>query len=80
MIVLAGRFLLRMFNGHPAPIGDVWGSTVVTLPKKIEQRVFQEVFSGEEIAADANNGRVTIPLAKAFAHAPVALLIGHNNT
>jgi (1->4)-alpha-D-glucan 1-alpha-D-glucosylmutase len=75
VIALAGRFFLRLFNGHPAPTGDVWGNTALTLPKKIGQPRFQEVLTGRNIASEQREDGAVIPLAQAFSHCPAALLV-----
>jgi (1->4)-alpha-D-glucan 1-alpha-D-glucosylmutase len=75
VIALAGRFFLRLFNSHPAPSGDVWGNTAVVLPRRIEQRCFQDVFTGQSISIEQRDDGAVIPLAKAFSLCPAALLV-----
>ncbi len=74
LIALAGRFLLKIRNSHPAPTGDVWGNTAVVLPKKMTNCCFQDVFTGQTLTVEQRDDETIIPLAKAFAHCPVALL------
>ena len=74
-IALAGRFFLRLFNSHPAPTGDVWGNTAIVIPKKIKHQSFKDALTGEILAVETRDNQTVIPLAKAFAHCPVALLI-----
>lgn len=75
VIALAGRFFLRLFNGHPAPTGDVWGNTAVILPKKMGQPHFQDVLTGRNISIEQRQNGVVIPLGEAFSHCPAALLV-----
>jgi (1->4)-alpha-D-glucan 1-alpha-D-glucosylmutase len=79
VIALAGRFFLRLFNSHPAPIGDVWGNTAVILPRKIGRPVFQDVFTGRRVSIEQREDTAVIPLAQAFSHCPAALLISLEN-
>ena len=75
VIALAGRFFLRLFNGHPAPTGEVWGNSALILPKKIRQPRFQDVLTGRNIAIEQREDGAVIPLAQAFSHCPAALLV-----
>jgi (1->4)-alpha-D-glucan 1-alpha-D-glucosylmutase len=75
VIALAGRFFLRLLNSHAAPAGEVWGNTAAVLPRKIEQQCFQNVFTGQIVSIEQRDGEAAIPLAKAFSHCPVALLL-----
>ena len=77
-IALAGRFFLRLRNSHPAPIGDVWGNTVVTLPKKIKNLSFQDVFTDQTLTVEKRDGESSLPLAEVFSRCPVALLFSEN--
>jgi (1->4)-alpha-D-glucan 1-alpha-D-glucosylmutase len=75
VIALAGRFFLRLFNGHPAPTGDVWGNTALILPKKIRQPRFQDALTGRDIAIEQREDGAVISLSQAFSHCPAALLV-----
>lgn len=77
VIALAGRFFLDLCGSYGAPLGEpAWGNTSVTLPKKMDGLSFEDVLTGKKITAEARSGKVTIPLAEAFSHCPVALLFG----
>jgi len=78
VIALAGRFMLKLRNSHPAPIGDVWANTVIPLPKKIKHSSFQDVLTGQRLAVAERDGEPALPLAQVFAHCPVALLFAEN--
>src|SRR5262249_30219034 len=75
-IVLAGRYFMKLCNSHRSPLGEASGNTAVTLPAKIRHRCFQDVFTGQIVAAAPRDGEAAISLAKAFSHCPVALLSG----
>ena len=78
VIALAGRFFLRLFNSRAVPSADVWSDTVVVLPESMTERTFRDVFTGESVQSEERNGRVIIPIVRAFAHCPVALLAAVN--
>jgi (1->4)-alpha-D-glucan 1-alpha-D-glucosylmutase len=78
VIALVGRLFLRIRNSHPAPIGDVWGNTAMLLPKRIKSGSFQDVFTGQTFTAEEHESEAALPLAKVFAHCPVALLFAEN--
>jgi (1->4)-alpha-D-glucan 1-alpha-D-glucosylmutase len=80
VIAVAGRFLLKMCNSHRAPVGDLWGNTCVLLPKKMEHQRFQEVFTGQTIAAENRDGKMSLPLASVFSHCSVALLVSQDKS
>ena len=74
VIALAGRFFLKIRNSHPTPVGEVWGNTAITLPKKIKHCCFQDVFTGRTLTVDQRDGELVLPLSQAFSHSSVALL------
>ena len=76
VIALAGRFFVKLCNSHRMPVGATWGNTVALIPRKLDQQCFQDVFTGRTIAAEKRDGAAAISLAQAFAHFPVALLVG----
>jgi (1->4)-alpha-D-glucan 1-alpha-D-glucosylmutase len=76
-IALTGRFFLKLRDSHQCPTGEsVWMDSAVVLPKKLERQSFRDVFTGQTIAVERRDGQASIPLSKAFAHCPVALLSG----
>jgi len=76
VIAVVARFFIKLCNSHRSPMGDTWGNTVITLPDKIGQQSFRDVFTGETIEVTRREGEAVIPLAKVFSHCPVALLVG----
>jgi (1->4)-alpha-D-glucan 1-alpha-D-glucosylmutase len=78
LLVLAGRFFLKLCNSHNQPVGDVWGNTTIALPKKAEHLNFRDVFTGEAIAAEQREDGLFLPLNKVFSRCPVALLFAES--
>jgi (1->4)-alpha-D-glucan 1-alpha-D-glucosylmutase len=78
MLAVTGRFFLKLCNSHGKPIGDVWGNTTVALPKKVKHESFQNVFTGQTIAARRSDGRLSLPLNEVFSQCPVALLFAES--
>ncbi len=76
VLALAGRFFLRLPARDFPPVGEpAWADTVVLLPRRLKCRLYRDVFSGELVKVEGRNGANSVPLARAFAHLPVALLI-----
>jgi (1->4)-alpha-D-glucan 1-alpha-D-glucosylmutase len=70
------RLLTRLVSKDQWPLGpEVWGETVLHLPAPAVARRFTNVFTGEEIVAASE---ATLPLARLFAHFPVALCLAEN--
>ncbi len=80
VLALTGRFFLRMCNSHAKPIGDVWGNTAVTLPKKAGHESFRNIFNGQTITARESDGRMVLPLNEVFSQCPVALLFAESRS
>ena len=78
LVALTGRFFLKLCNSHGKPIGDTWGDTKLILPKRFEQTNFQDVFTGQSIAAEKHEDGLALPLSQVFSHCPVALLFAEN--
>jgi (1->4)-alpha-D-glucan 1-alpha-D-glucosylmutase len=78
LITVAGRFFLKLCNSHSKPVGDVWGNTTISLPKKSEHRHFRDIFSGQCVAAEERDGGLSLPLNKIFSRCPVALLFAES--
>ncbi|HEY6392697.1 MAG TPA: malto-oligosyltrehalose synthase [Bryobacteraceae bacterium] len=74
-IAVAGRFFFKMCNSHRSPVGDVWGNTSIVLPKKMEHRHFQDVFTGQTVAVENRDGNMSLPLTAVFSQCSVALLV-----
>jgi (1->4)-alpha-D-glucan 1-alpha-D-glucosylmutase len=78
LIALTGRFFLKLCNSHNKPVGEVWGNTTVELPKKIAHLSFRDIFTGETIAVEEQDGGRFLPVSKVFTRCPVALLFAES--
>jgi (1->4)-alpha-D-glucan 1-alpha-D-glucosylmutase len=78
-VTIAPRLYLRLLGDREIPpLGEaVWGDTAVELPKEVSQPIeLKSVFDGTTVATATVGNRITVKLADALAHFPVALLIG----
>ena len=74
-IAVCGRFFMALGASHQMPVGEhAWGDTVVLLRRGVPRLAFRDVFSRITVEAETRNGQFVLPLAKVFAHLPVALL------
>jgi len=80
VIAIAGRFFLDLCAAEQSPAGEVWRDTSVILPKRMGRQEFHEVFTGLTIPSEQDNGKVLIPLSKAFHAGPFALLFTSEST
>ena len=78
LIAATGRFFLKLCNSHNKPIGDVWGNTIIALPKKTAYRTFRDILSGETVAVEEREEGLVLPVNKTFSHCPVALLFAES--
>lgn len=73
VIIACGRFFAELGDGDNLPVGrGVWDDTFVSLAEGLPAASYREVFTGERVQVDSE-GR--LPLADAFAHLPVAILM-----
>jgi (1->4)-alpha-D-glucan 1-alpha-D-glucosylmutase len=76
VLVLAGRFFTQLERDSRAPLGaEIWGDTEVVLRKQLPSGSYRNVFTGKTVSPLQRNGDVIIPVADAFAHLPVAMLV-----
>ncbi len=78
LLAFTGRFFLKLCNSHGKPVGDVWGNTTVALPKKAGHTSFRDILTGETVTAEEREGALILPVARVFAHCPVALLVAES--
>jgi (1->4)-alpha-D-glucan 1-alpha-D-glucosylmutase len=78
LVVLAGRFFLKLCNSHNKPVGDVWGNTTIALPKKVENLKFRDVFTGEATTPEPREDGLFLAVNKVFSRCPVALLFAES--
>ncbi len=75
-LIVIPRFLTSLIKGiDEAPLGaEVWGESRLVLPEEIVGNHFRDLFTGETIERVERSGTGGLPLAKVFAHFPVAML------
>jgi len=75
-VVLIPRFAAALAPAGGIPIGaEIWGKTQLHLPDDFAGRIFENIFTGEEIAPMQADGATQVLAADVLAHFPVALLI-----
>jgi (1->4)-alpha-D-glucan 1-alpha-D-glucosylmutase len=75
-IVLAGRFFAQLGAPGRLPIGEeIWGDTEIVLRKVLPAGPYRDVLTGQTVSPIRRNGHVSLPLAAAFSHLPIALLV-----
>ncbi len=76
VLVLAGRFFAQLETSTRPPVGaDTWGDAEVVLRKQLPSGPYRDVFTGKTIAPVKRDGDVYVPMAEAFAHLPIAMLV-----
>jgi len=77
VIAAAGRFFMSLGADRRTPIGAAsWGETALVLRRDLAHPRWRDLFSQATIQAEPRKGKTCIPLARVFAHLPVALLQG----
>jgi (1->4)-alpha-D-glucan 1-alpha-D-glucosylmutase len=77
-VTIAPRLYLRLLGDREIPpLGeDVWGDTVVELPKEVSEVIeLRNVFDGKTVGSGKVGSRVVVRMGEALAHFPVALLV-----
>jgi (1->4)-alpha-D-glucan 1-alpha-D-glucosylmutase len=75
VLAVASRFFMALGADRRMPTGEeVWGDSVLKLRQDFAHTAWRDVFSQSTIEMDRRSGKYTLPLAKMFAHLPVALL------
>ena len=79
VLVLAGRFFTQLSADSRAPLGaGVWGDAEVVLRKQLPSGSYRDVFTGKTISSTRRNDEVVLPIAEAFSHLPIAMLVSGN--
>lgn len=74
-LAVAGRFFMSLGAEHGRPVGrEIWGDSALLLRRDLAHMVWRDVFTQCTIETDRRNGSHALPLARVFAHLPVALL------
>ena len=80
VVVLAGRFFTQLEGHAPMPLGaDTWGDTEVILRKQLPAGEYRDAFTGKMVSAVPRDGDFALPVAGAFAHLPIAMLVNVQN-
>jgi len=76
LVVMVGRFFGQLDSQTRLPVGlDAWGNTEIVLRKRLPAGPYRELFTGQTVTPIRRNGNLILPVAEAFAHLPVALLV-----
>jgi (1->4)-alpha-D-glucan 1-alpha-D-glucosylmutase len=76
VLVLAGRFFAQLDAGARVPVGaEIWGDAEVVLRKQLSFGPYRDVFTGKTVSPVRRNGDVVLPVAEAFSHLPIAMLV-----
>jgi (1->4)-alpha-D-glucan 1-alpha-D-glucosylmutase len=77
VLVAVPRLLASLIpDANQTPLGDtVWRDTRLVLPAEVSSHHWRNIFTGEDVTATAQDGRLSVALARVFAHFPVALLV-----
>jgi (1->4)-alpha-D-glucan 1-alpha-D-glucosylmutase len=70
LVLIAARLFSSLAASGEAPVGELWGDTVVRLPEVAEGMRFENVLTGEMLALHEG----VIRVSAAFAHFPGAAL------
>jgi (1->4)-alpha-D-glucan 1-alpha-D-glucosylmutase len=75
VLILAGRFFAQL-EASRIPVGvETWGDAEVVLRKQLSSGPYRDVFTGETVSPVRRDGDVVLPVAKAFSHLPIAMLV-----
>ncbi len=76
VLVLAARFFAQLGADVRLPVGaETWGDTEVVLRKQLPAGHYRDVFTGKAVASVQRDGDFALPVAAAFAHLPIAMLV-----
>jgi (1->4)-alpha-D-glucan 1-alpha-D-glucosylmutase len=76
VLILAGRFFAQLEAHTGVPVGvETWGDAEVVLRKQLSSGRYRDVFTGETVSPVRRDGDVVLPVAKAFSHLPIAMLV-----
>jgi maltooligosyltrehalose synthase len=76
VLVLAGRFFAQLGADTRVPVGaGTWGDAEVVLRKQLPSGPYRDIFSGETVSPVRRDGDLVLPIAEAFSHLPIAMLV-----
>lgn len=75
-LIVVPRLVVRLMGGvEQPPLGsEVWRKTWLGLPQELVGKRYCNVFTGELLSVEEQDGTAGLPAAAIFAHFPVALL------
>jgi (1->4)-alpha-D-glucan 1-alpha-D-glucosylmutase len=73
MIVVAGRFFTQIMNEGQPPIGSLWEENSLIMSSE-SAGCYRDALTGQQHCSRNREDGCELPLAKVFAHLPVALL------
>jgi (1->4)-alpha-D-glucan 1-alpha-D-glucosylmutase len=77
LIAVAARFFMSLGADKRTPTGaEAWGDSMLMVRRDVAHSAWRDVFTQCTIEADTQSAKQKLPLAKLFAHLPVALLYG----
>jgi (1->4)-alpha-D-glucan 1-alpha-D-glucosylmutase len=76
-LVIAPHLIGRLVDAdHPVPIGDIWKTARVLLPKGLASLTYRDAFTGAELKAVEAHESAWLFVGQALRHLPGALLVG----
>ena len=76
VLVLAGRFFAQLEAHAHTPVGDeTWGDAELVLRKQLPSGTYRDAFTGKTVSPVRRDGAVVLPVAEAFSHLPIAMLV-----
>jgi (1->4)-alpha-D-glucan 1-alpha-D-glucosylmutase len=76
VLVLAGRFFAQLEAHAHVPVGaETWGDVEVVLRKQLPAGTYRDIFTGKTVSPARRDGDVVLPVAEAFSHLPIAMLV-----
>jgi (1->4)-alpha-D-glucan 1-alpha-D-glucosylmutase len=76
VLVLAGRFFVQLGADARAPLGaNAWGDAEVVLRKQLPSGLYRDVFTGKTVSLVRRDNETVLPIAEAFSHLPIAMLV-----
>jgi (1->4)-alpha-D-glucan 1-alpha-D-glucosylmutase len=79
VIAVVPRLTAELTASGPGlpPVGTaIWQDTRLNLPSETSHRSYRNVFTGEPVVAEDNEGRASLGVPAVLATLPVALLLG----
>jgi (1->4)-alpha-D-glucan 1-alpha-D-glucosylmutase len=75
-LIIVPRLIAKLTqNGNISPVGaQAWGDTELILPGRFHTGTYRNIFTGEMMASTISGRQTVLPLAKALAIFPVAVL------